>query len=151
MDSLTPFARTVALGYRSLEGGVRCMSLYCAEGSVDADLSSGQLNDLLCSSLARWESGAAYRRPPTERMHSRAGDLTRAAWHYLGPPEGYSSRAGHPHPMRTAQLEQMFPDVPLDLFRVHNWRADVVTLGEAPAEFIREQSEGKLDFAWPRR
>jgi nickel-dependent lactate racemase len=32
---------------------------------------------------------------------------------------------------------------------VHNWRTDVETLGEVPAEFIREQSEGKLDFAWP--
>jgi len=32
---------------------------------------------------------------------------------------------------------------------VHNWRTDVETLGEVPAEFIREQSEGKLSYAWP--
>jgi nickel-dependent lactate racemase len=43
----------------------------------------------------------------------------------------------------------MFGEVPLDLFRVHNWRIDVETVGEVPAEFIREQSEGKLDYAWP--
>ena len=128
------------------------MSLYCAEGSVDADLSSGQLNDLLCSSLAALgERSRVLAVPPDQsRMHSRAGDLTRAAWHYFGPRlKAILPALGTHTPMRTAQLEQMFPDVPLDLFRVHNWRADVVTLGEAPAEFIREQSEGKLDFAWP--
>ena len=43
----------------------------------------------------------------------------------------------------------MFGEVPLDLFRVHNWRTDIETLGEVPAEFIREQSEGKLSYAWP--
>jgi nickel-dependent lactate racemase len=32
---------------------------------------------------------------------------------------------------------------------VHNWRTDVETLGEVPAEFIHEQSEGKLNYAWP--
>src|SRR5258708_34028465 len=35
------------------------------------------------------------------------------------------------------------------LFRVHNWRTDVETLGEVPADFIREQSEGKLNYSWP--
>jgi nickel-dependent lactate racemase len=35
------------------------------------------------------------------------------------------------------------------LFRVHNWRTDIETLGELPASFIREQSEGKLNYTWP--
>jgi nickel-dependent lactate racemase len=43
----------------------------------------------------------------------------------------------------------MFGAMPIDLFRVHNWRTDVETLGEVPAKFIREQSEGKLNYAWP--
>jgi nickel-dependent lactate racemase len=51
--------------------------------------------------------------------------------------------------MRPDQIAHMFPGVPADLFRVHNWRTDVETLGEVPAEFIRQQSEGKLDYAWP--
>ena len=32
---------------------------------------------------------------------------------------------------------------------MHNWRTDIETLGEVPAEFIHEQSEGKLNYAWP--
>jgi nickel-dependent lactate racemase len=43
----------------------------------------------------------------------------------------------------------MYGDMPLDLFKVHNWRTDIETLGEVPAEFIREQSEGKLNYTWP--
>ena len=43
----------------------------------------------------------------------------------------------------------MFGAMPQELFRVHNWRTDVETLGEVPAEFVREQSEGKLNYAWP--
>src|SRR4029077_18795751 len=32
---------------------------------------------------------------------------------------------------------------------VHHWRTDVETLGEVPAEFIHEQSAGKLHYACP--
>ena len=37
------------------------------------------------------------------------------------------------------------------LFRVHDWRNGMVTLGEVPAEFIEEQSEGKLNIPGRRR
>jgi nickel-dependent lactate racemase len=43
----------------------------------------------------------------------------------------------------------MFGDMPQELFRVHNWRTDVETLGEVPAEFIHEKSEGMLNYPWP--
>ena len=43
----------------------------------------------------------------------------------------------------------MFGDMPQNLFRVHDWRRDLVTLGEVPASYVREQSEGKLDYPWP--
>jgi nickel-dependent lactate racemase len=39
--------------------------------------------------------------------------------------------------------------MPLDLFKVHHWRTDIETVGEVPEEFVREQSEGKLSYAWP--
>jgi nickel-dependent lactate racemase len=51
--------------------------------------------------------------------------------------------------MRPDQIAHMFGDMPQDIFSVHNWRTDIETLGEVPAEFIREQSEGKLSYAWP--
>ena len=55
----------------------------------------------------------------------------------------------HMRPMRPDQSERMFGPLPKELFRVHDWRRDVETLGKVPAEFIREQSEGKLEYPWP--
>jgi len=43
----------------------------------------------------------------------------------------------------------MFGEVPVGLFRVHDWRNGFTTLGEVPSPFIREVSEGKLDWSWP--
>jgi nickel-dependent lactate racemase len=51
--------------------------------------------------------------------------------------------------MTEAEIKRMFGDVPVDLFREHDWRGGLVTLGEVPAEFVREVSEGKADFPWP--
>jgi hypothetical protein len=128
------------------------MSLYCAIGSEETDLSPQQLRDLLTASLDKLGTrDRVLAVPPDQsRFHSRAGELTGYVWQYYGDRlKAVLPAIGTHTPMRTTQLEQMFPDVPHDLFRVHNWRTDIETLGEVPAEFIYEQSEGKLNYAWP--
>lgn len=88
--------------------------------------------------------------PDHSRIHSRAGDLTRYAWEYYGENlKAILPALGTHAPMSSAQIQHMFGAVPQDLFRVHRWREDVETLGEVPAEFILEQSEGKLNYSWP--
>jgi len=37
---------------------------------------------------------------------------------------------GTHHPMSEKEIKQMFGQIPLSLFKVHNWREDVVTIGE---------------------
>jgi nickel-dependent lactate racemase len=128
------------------------MSLYCAIGSVDTDLAPEQLQSLLNEALAKL--GARNRvlavPPDQSREHSRAGDITNYAWRYYGDRlKAVLPALGTHTPMRPEQLTRMFGDVPQNLFHVHNWRTDVETLGEVPAEFIREQSEGKLSYSWP--
>lgn len=127
------------------------MSLYCAAGGVDADLTP-QLRSLLTESLAKL--GSRHRvlavPPDHSRIHSRAGELTRHAWEYYGGSlEGILPALGTHYPMSPEQLARMFGAIPQSLFRVHRWRQDVENLGEVPAEFIRDQSEGKLNYAWP--
>ena len=51
--------------------------------------------------------------------------------------------------MTEPEIGTMFGGVPRDLFRVHDWRRDVVTLGEVPGEFLREISEGSVEYPWP--
>jgi nickel-dependent lactate racemase len=128
------------------------MSLYCAIGSVDTDLSGQQLNDLLVESLAKLgERHRVLAVPPDQsREHSRAGELTGYIYkHYGDKLKAVLPAIGTHTPMRPDQIAHMFPTVPPELFKVHNWRTDIETLGEIPAEFIREQSEGKLDYSWP--
>jgi nickel-dependent lactate racemase len=88
--------------------------------------------------------------PDQSREHSRAGELTGFVHSYYGDHlRAVLPAIGTHTPMRPDQIAHMFPAVPPELFHAHNWRTDIETLGEVPSEFIREQSEGKLDYAWP--
>jgi nickel-dependent lactate racemase len=127
------------------------MSLYCATGGVESDLLP-QLPDLFAESLAKLgQRNRVLVVPPDQsRVHSRSGDLTRYAWEYYGDRlQAVLPALGTHTAMKPDQIARMFGAMPQALFRVHNWRTDVDTLGEVPAEFIHEQSEGKLNYAWP--
>jgi nickel-dependent lactate racemase len=127
------------------------MSLYCATGSVQADLFP-QLKDLLAESLAKLgKRNRVLAVPPDQsRLHSRAGELTRYAWEYYDDRlQAVLPALGTHAGMQPEQIARMFGSMPQQLFHVHNWRTDVETLGEVPGEFIHEQSEGKLNYAWP--
>jgi hypothetical protein len=108
------------------------MSLFCAVGSVDADLSPLQLQQLLAEALSKLglRSRVLAVPPDQSREHSRAGDLTNYAWQYYGDRlKGVLPALGTHTTMRPDQLTHMFGNVPLNLFHVHNWRTDVETLG----------------------
>ncbi|MCK4515898.1 MAG: D-mannonate epimerase, partial [Spirochaetaceae bacterium] len=46
-------------------------------------------------------------------------------------------------------ISEMFGQVPRELFRIHDWKNNLETLGRVPSAFIKEVSEGKLDYDWP--
>src|SRR5208283_3270201 len=128
------------------------MSLYCAVGSPDTELSAHKLKDLLAQSLTKLGARTHVIAVPPDmsRLHSRAGELTRYAWEFYGERlQAVLPAVGTHAAMNSAQIERMFGAMPHQLFKVHNWRTDTETLGEVPAEFIHEQSEGKLNYAWP--
>ncbi len=128
------------------------MSLYCAQGSAKSDLSSAELEYLLYAAL---EKAGQRKRvlavpPDHTRVHSRAGELTRYAWKYYGERLRAILPALGTHTAMTPEtLARMFGAVPLALFQTHDWRRDVETIGAVPAEYVCQQSEGKLNYAWP--
>lgn len=127
------------------------MSLYCAHGGVDADLTP-HLKELLGEALAKLgpRHNVLVVPPDQSREHSRAGELTRYTFeHYGDDLKAVLPALGTHTPMRPDQIANMFGNMPQNLFHAHNWRTDIETLGEIPADYIREQSEGKLDYAWP--
>jgi nickel-dependent lactate racemase len=48
--------------------------------------------------------------------------------------------------MTSREIAHMFPGIPEERFRVHDWRAGLKSLGEVPASFVREVSGGRLDY-----
>jgi nickel-dependent lactate racemase len=128
------------------------MSLYVAKGAPDLNLSDEELKSLLYEALDKLGPRRQVLAVPPDqtRIHSRAGDLTRYAWEYYGDHlKAVLPALGTHAPMSPSQLTRMFGAIPHGLFRVHNWRTDVETLGEVPCEFIEEVSEGKLHYSWP--
>jgi hypothetical protein len=128
------------------------MSLYCQEGGPYKELSSASLRGLLYQALDQLgpRNKVLAVPPDGSRFHSRAGELTQYAHAYYGDRLGCVLPALGTHNAMTPEgLTRMFGGIPHSLFAVHNWRTDVVTLGELPASFIQEQSGGLLDYTWP--
>src|SRR5580692_11727842 len=128
------------------------MSLYCAQGGKDLELSSGELRDLLFSAFEKLGSRTKILVVPPDqtRAASQAGELTRYAWEYYRDNlRAVLPALGTHKPMSAERIAGMFGSIPLNLFHAHNWREDVETVGVVPSEFIYAQSEGKLHYEWP--
>ena len=88
--------------------------------------------------------------PDFTRLNSYAGPITEMVYDYFGERlTDVMPALGTHTPMTQEQISAMFGHVPASLFRVHDWRNDVVTVGEVPSGYVREVSEGRLDFTWP--
>ena len=128
------------------------MSLLVAAGSPANELSSEELKQALFGALdALGQRRKVIAVPPDiTRLHSRAGELTRFAFEYYGDRLTHILPAVGTHtPMTDREIGLMYGGVPRDRFAVHDFRTGLAALGEVPAAFIREQSEGRLDFSWP--
>ena len=128
------------------------MSLFYAAGSPTTELSSNEIRAGLRGALAKLgERKKVLAVPPDfTRFHSKAGELTEMAWEFYGDKlTDVLPALGTHTAMADEQIATMFGKTPRELFRVHDWRNDIVTLGEVPGEFMREVSEGKLDYSWP--
>jgi nickel-dependent lactate racemase len=128
------------------------MSLFFAAGSPDTELSNEEARSGLHGALAKLgERKRVLAVPPDfTRFHSRAGALTEMAWEFYGDAlTDVLPALGTHTAMPEYQLATMFGRTPRASFRVHNWRTDVITLGDVPGEFLREVSEGKVEYSWP--
>ena len=126
--------------------------IYYRNGSKAHDLSHEDLQYGLFEALNKLgEKQKVLVVPPDyTRLPSRSGELTEIAWNFYGDKltDVLPALGTHTH-MTEEQIAHMFGNTPRHLFRDHDWRHDVVTLGEVPAEFVSEVSEGKVDFSWP--
>ncbi|MBN1908377.1 MAG: DUF2088 domain-containing protein, partial [Pirellulales bacterium] len=128
------------------------MKLFFAEGSPTTDLSH---TDLWAALTSCFEQLGPKERvlalpPDFTRANSMAGPLTCMVHDHYGERLCDVMPALGTHvPMPDWQLDRMFPTVPKDLIRKHDWRNDVVTIGHVPAEFVTEATEGVWTRPWP--
>ena len=126
--------------------------LLFSRGSATDVLTTDDLRAGLAAAFARM--GARKRvlavPPDFTRFHSQAGRITCLVHEHFGAAlKDVLPALGTHSPMTAEQIHEMFPTVPADLFRIHNWRTGITTVGTVPAEFVREVSGGAVDFPWP--
>ena len=125
---------------------------YFAKGNEIDALSIDDLKEGIFSTLEKLgpEKKVLVIPPDITRFYSYSGILTKFIYQYYKDAlTDILPSIGTHFPMTEEEIARMYEGVPADLFRVHNWRKDLVTLGEVPSEFINEVSEGKLNYSWP--
>lgn len=126
--------------------------VYFQSGSPTASLSQDDLKEGLYTALALLGKKNKILVIPLgfTGFPSCSGKLAHYIWDFYGDKlTDILPATGNNIPMTPHQIDEMFGDVPKGLFRVHDWRNDVVALGEVPAEYVREVSGNSVDFAWP--
>lgn len=123
---------------------------YFHEGSPDTIVDEKRAGELLDSLLSQL---GPLRRvlllpPDFTRLHSWAGTLTSLLYERL------KDRAevqilpalGTHFAMTAEEIAVMFPGVPAGAFRVHDWRSGLTRLGEVPADFVAQVSQGRVHY-----
>jgi len=126
--------------------------LYYGRGSATDSLGRDGLREGLYAALDKLGARKKVLAIPPDftRFHSQAGVVTELAW------ERFRERLtdvlpaiGTHFPMTETEIGTMFGATPKSLFRVHDWKNGLETLGRVPADLVRSVSEGKLDWDWP--
>lgn len=125
--------------------------LLFARGSKTDVITPAQVKEILTQTFDK----LGYKRrvlalpPDYTRANSYAGPITQMAYQYFGERMTDIMPALGTHvPMTDQELDAMFGGIPHSLFRVHDWRNDVVTVGTVPAEYVAQQSEGRINEPW---
>ncbi len=83
--------------------------------------------------------------PDYTRCFSNAGLIANIAYHWCvenNVEVELLEALGTHVPMTEKEIKAMYGDIPLEKFHAHDWRHDVVNIGEVPASFVEEVTEG---------
>jgi nickel-dependent lactate racemase len=128
--------------------------MYISEKNLERGIHQDELERLVEKTI---EGSGALRAkriliipPDITRFHSRAGQITDLLVAKLGSRVAAIMPALGTHSQMTkSEIARMYPGSPAPLFRVHDWRRDVVELGRIPEERVSEISNGKVRYFYP--
>jgi nickel-dependent lactate racemase len=127
------------------------MLLY-GKGSKDTVINSEEMKQGLFEAFAKLGNRKKVLAIPPDftRFHSQAGQLTQYSYEYYKEKlTDILPALGTHFEMTNKEISTMYVDIPKELFRVHNWKEDLTTLGVVPKEFVKKVSDGKVDYEWP--
>ena len=114
--------------------------------AANGGISDAELKDALKASLeGRTLQKVLIIPPDFTRFHSQAGKITSIYYHLLtkqGVQVDIMPSLGTHEPVSKAQWEIMFKGIPYENMIVHDWRHDVVKIGEVPASYLEEITGG---------
>ncbi|HHY71386.1 MAG TPA: DUF2088 domain-containing protein, partial [Thermoanaerobacterales bacterium] len=87
--------------------------------------------------------------PDFTRFHSQAGKITAMYYDMLKDTchVDIMPAIGTHMPMTDTEIDKMYgKDIPKERFIVHDWKNDIVKIGEVPETYVKEVSEELLDF-----
>lgn len=89
--------------------------------------------------------------PDITRAHSGAGWITNALYHFFSKIAEVHviPTLGQHVPHTPEQNRWMFGDIPEKAIHVHDWRDGVKKIGEVSADYVKDVSGGKADWAIP--
>ncbi len=112
----------------------------------DRGLTREEIKNALLQSIQERELKKVLIIPPDfTRFHSNAGYITNVYYHALrerGCEVDILPALGTHVPVTEEEATLMFGDIPFETFIPHNWREDVVRIGEVPAAYLEEITEG---------
>lgn len=113
--------------------------------SSEQGLSGEEIRAALIKSLEGRTTKKVLILPPDfTRFHSNAGFITNVYYHTLierGAEVDILPALGTHEPVSEEQWTAMFGDIPYEKMISHDWRNDVVRLGEVPAAYLEEITE----------
>ena len=126
--------------------------LYYARGSKTDNITPDEVRAILKEVFDKMgpKNRVVALPPDFTRFNSYAGPITEMVYDYFQDKlTDVMPALGTHTPMTEEQIKTMFGHTPREIFRVHDWRNDVVTVGEVPVEYVEKVSEGKLHYTWP--
>ena len=119
------------------------MILKSEKGLTDAELEKALIDSVKDKKVSR----VLLLPPDATRLYSGAGKICNIYYHYFSKKceVDIMPALGTHEKMSEDECRMFFGDIPYSRFLAHDWRNDVVKLGEVPASFVSEVSEGLVN------
>jgi nickel-dependent lactate racemase len=86
--------------------------------------------------------------PDITRFYSYAGEITCMLYEKLKNTSYVEimPTVGTHFPLTAEELDTMYPGIPHEIFKRHDWKNDIVRIGTIPSEIIKKLTNGLVDF-----